>query len=422
MKRDVPKPILAQYEANKENFRSVLKDITERIKLGLGQLAAQKGTRAKVLDARVKRPGKIWKNASKAGIPKEEVFTKIEDILGIRIVCNNLSDIDEIIKMIRNRLGLLEIVDIKDMVSEPTVAGYRATHIRTKINPLSTPGENPIPCEIQIRTLSQDTWARLSRADLYGKKVSEKILTLTKALSKQLSAIDEIAQLVRDEFDKPAEKASDIEDSDHISPKKLALLYNQKYGENIRKWSLQNWVQNLDEAEVETIEEVKKLLDDQKLRDKLNKIANEIRGYLLENSEWVIYSAQVATETSRLMGIKSVRNDIQIQWDEIIAIARGEALSEMPDSIEDFLKNLKSGLVPTEALKELGGVEDCHRCGAEIIRTEQASIAILDYYDKDNTDLDENLENLFWDSGEDVESIDYSGFCQYCGYQMSKDD
>jgi hypothetical protein len=122
------------------------------------------------------------------------------------------------------------------------------------------------------------------------------------------------------------------------------------------------------------------------------------------------------------MGIQAVRKQIQDEWDEVVAVARREALSEMLDTIEEFMEMIQSGLVPSEALKELGGIENCHRCGAEIIRPEQAAIAVLDYYNKDDTDLDGDLWSLFWECGDEVESVDYSGFCQYCGYQMSKDD
>jgi len=262
------------------------------------------------------------------------------------------------------------------MVSEPTESGYRATHVRAKTSSLFD-NENPIPCEIQIRTLSQDTWARISRADLYGKNVPENILKLTKALSKQFSAIDEIAQLIRDELNKPAEKAEDIKDSDPISPARLALLYNQHYSEDIWEWTIQDWVKNLEEGEVENIKEVRELLDDQQLRDRLNKITNKIRGYSLKDSEWAVFSAQIAAETSKTMGIKAVRKRIKEQWDEIVEFARGEALSEMPDTIEEFIEMIESGSIPTEALKELGGIECCHRCGTEIIRPEQAELAVL---------------------------------------------
>ena len=45
-----------------------------------------------------------------------------------------------------------------------------------------------------------------------------------------------------------------------------------------------------------------------------------------------------------------------------------------------------------------------------------------EYYNKDNIDLEENLQSMFYDCGEEVESVDYSCICPYCAHQMSKDD
>ncbi|MCF6154542.1 MAG: hypothetical protein E3K36_04665 [Candidatus Brocadia sp.] len=100
-------------------------------------------------------------------MPVSEVFTRTEDLLGIRTVCNNLSDIDLLIEMIQHDLSTLKVLEIKDLVSSPSPTGYRAKHVRTLYNIFQSK-EQPIPCEIQIRTLAQDTWARLSREDLYG--------------------------------------------------------------------------------------------------------------------------------------------------------------------------------------------------------------------------------------------------------------
>jgi hypothetical protein len=47
--------------------------------------------------------------------------------------------------------------------------------------------------------------------------------------------------------------------------------------------------------------------------------------------------------------------------------------------------------------------------------------AVLEFYENPETDV--NLESLLWGSGiAEIESVDYCGACQYCGYQMSKDD
>ncbi len=339
MKKDAPKEFLEKYDQKLQTLESVLKNLKNFLNSRLGQLRKTEGTRARITDARIKRPAKIWKKAIKKGYSPSEAFEKIIDILGIRIVCNNLSDTQSVIEMLQIEGGVLVIKEIKDMVTKQMDDGYRAVHVRTIINPFYFRQTEKTPCEIQIRTLAQDTWARLSRADLYGKKSPQAIAGFTKALSKQLSAIDDMAQLIRNELDKPAERAKDIKDSDPVSPKRLALLYKQKYDDDLWKWSLYNWVSNLEEAEVETIKEVIDLIDDDKLRKELDDIAEHIRGHPLDNSEWVVYCAKVAAEISENTGIKAVEDDIEYEWDEISAIALRETL---PPTIEDFIEELES--------------------------------------------------------------------------------
>lgn len=61
-----------------------------------------------------------------------------------------------------------------------------------------------------------------------------------------------------------------------------------------------------------------------------------------------------------------VRKRVQEEWDEIVAVARHEVLSEMPDTLEKFVEMIESGSVPIEALVELGGVR-CDSGSATII-------------------------------------------------------
>ena len=218
--------------------------------------------------------------------------------------------------------------------------------------------------------------------------------------------------------------AEEIKDTDYITPQRLALLYKHKFGEDIYEWSLIDWVKHLEEAEANTIGDVCGSLEDTKIRATINKISNRIRGFDLEDLEWAVYSALVASESSAHQGVRTVQSKIQDKWDEIVTTARSEALSEMPETLEEFAKILEAGSVPVWALKELGGIQSCYRCGTDILRPEQAAEAVLDYYRNPDTELD--LKSLFEqvDSVDipEVESVDYSGACQYCGHKMSKDD
>ena len=419
MRRDVPGEFLKEYETKRAHLQEALSQITSLLTLRLGQLAARTGVRGRIADARVKRPVKLWRNAAKIGLSVSEVFTRTEDLIGIRMVCNNLSDIEPLVEMIRTDCSILAVLETKDMVSVPSHVGYRATHVRAKLWDLYAPGRTAIPCEIQIRTLAQDTWARLSRADLYGKDVPASIKKLAAALSTQLSAIDEIGQLIRDELNQSPPVAEKISDSDYVSPRRLALLYKGIYQEDLFEWSLIDWVRHLEEAEVETIGEVRTLLGEANIRRTLDKLAMRVRGFPLENSEWAVYSALVAGEASPKSGLEEVRKRVKDEWKEITAVARREILSELPDTLEGFIKELQSGTVPIDALRELGGIQSCSRCGTNILRPEQAAEAILDYYD--NPELDVDLEALFEEVPE-VESVDISGVCPYCAHQMLKSD
>jgi hypothetical protein len=106
-------------------------------------------------------------------------------------------------------------------------------------------------------------------------------------------------------------------------------------------------------------------------------------------------------------------------------ILKNQAMWEIrtrADTLEEFVEMLQSDSFPSDAIAELGGIHNCFRCGTDILIPKYAAEAVLEYYG--NPDVDVDLESLFErTTGEpEVESVDYSGACQYCGYQMSKDD
>lgn len=338
MKREIPREFLDKYNKLKESFQSELSELVDLLKLRLQQLKRTEGTRARIVDARVKRPAKIWKKSVRLGFSASNALNKIVDVLGIRIVCNNLSDTESVINMIKQEAYNIHINKINDMVANPREDGYRAIHLHTMINPFITNDQKKIPCEIQIRTLAQDMWGRLSRDDLYGCNPPELIAATSKAISKQLSAIDDMAQQIRNELNKPAEKAQDIKETDPLSPQRLALLFNHKYNDDIWQWSIYDWMSSLEEAEAENIRDVRELLDDDKLRQRLDETAEKIRGYPIEDSEWVVYSAMVAAEVDIESGIEAVKDRIEKEWDEITTIALRESL---PPTIEDFIDELE---------------------------------------------------------------------------------
>ena len=110
------------------------------------------------VSGRLKKPASILDKAGRKHIAPENIEKEIEDIAGIRILCQFVEDIQKVVDMVRVRTDMT-IVQEKDYVTNMKPSGYRSYHIIIKY-PLSTAlGPKEIFAEIQIRTNAMNFWA-----------------------------------------------------------------------------------------------------------------------------------------------------------------------------------------------------------------------------------------------------------------------
>lgn len=92
-------------------------------------------------------------------------FDEIRDIVGLRVICLFLSDIDRIAQIIRDSFSVLS-EDNKIEGSEVSSFGYMSVHfIAIMKEEYVGPRYDPVaklPFEIQIRTIAMDAWANVS--------------------------------------------------------------------------------------------------------------------------------------------------------------------------------------------------------------------------------------------------------------------
>ena len=123
----------------------------------------------------------------------ESALTKIFDAVGIRVVCAFISDV----YVIRDHLVQLpncELVKEKDYIKRAKDNGYRSYHMILKVW-----GE--VYVEIQLRTISQDTWAALEHHLYYKKeKMVDDVLIEAelKRCADELASTDLSMQTIRD--------------------------------------------------------------------------------------------------------------------------------------------------------------------------------------------------------------------------------
>lgn len=90
----------------------------------------------------------------------------VEDIAGIRIMCQFVEDIYIILDIIRKRTDMMVLYE-KDYIKNYKESGYRSYHIIIKYPINTTYFYKEILCEIQIRTLAMNFWATLEHSLKY---------------------------------------------------------------------------------------------------------------------------------------------------------------------------------------------------------------------------------------------------------------
>ncbi len=112
------------------------------------------------ISGRVKKPSSILAKAKRKHIPVERIEEEIEDIAGIRIICQFVEDIPKVISLIRRRDRMdLTIIEERDYITNTKESGYRSYHIIVRYPINSVDGYRELLAEIQIRTLAMNFWA-----------------------------------------------------------------------------------------------------------------------------------------------------------------------------------------------------------------------------------------------------------------------
>ena len=119
---------------------------------------------------RVKSITSILEKMKRKKIPFEEMEEQVEDIAGIRIICQFVEDIQRVSDLIAGRSDM-EIKCIKDYIAHQKESGYRSYHLVIYYHVETLNGPKKIQAEIQIRTMAMDFWAALEHQANYKKGI-----------------------------------------------------------------------------------------------------------------------------------------------------------------------------------------------------------------------------------------------------------
>ena len=126
-------------------------------------------------------------------VTTESALEKIYDAVGVRIVCAFVDDVFTIRDYIVNS-GRYEIIEEKDYINTAKPNGYRSYHMILRV-------DGKYHAEIQLRTISMDTWAALEHHLKYKKKIGARQKLIEEELKRcadELASTDLSMQTIRD--------------------------------------------------------------------------------------------------------------------------------------------------------------------------------------------------------------------------------
>ncbi|WP_328797675.1 GTP pyrophosphokinase family protein [Heyndrickxia sporothermodurans] len=112
---------------------------------------------------RVKPIASILDKATQKEIPLDQLETQMQDIAGLRMMCQFVDDIKKVVELLRMRNDF-KIIEERDYISNNKPSGYRSYHVVIEYPVQTIHGEKKILCEIQIRTLAMNFWATIEHS------------------------------------------------------------------------------------------------------------------------------------------------------------------------------------------------------------------------------------------------------------------
>lgn len=121
---------------------------------------------------RIKPLASIYDKTQEKGVPfepSEQLAKELQDIAGLRIMCQFVDDIATVTELIRQRNDM-KIIEEKDYISQSKPSGYRSHHMIIEYPVETIYGRKIVIAEIQIRTLAMNFWASIEHSLNYKYK------------------------------------------------------------------------------------------------------------------------------------------------------------------------------------------------------------------------------------------------------------
>ncbi len=157
-----------------ELFLAPYKQAVDELKIKLKGMRAQferqqDHSPIEFVTGRVKPIASILDKADQKNIPLDKLAEEMQDIAGLRMMCQFVDDIEQVVELLRKRNDF-KVVEERNYISHKKPSGYRSYHVVIEYPVQTIKGEQKILAEIQIRTLAMNFWATIEHSLNYKYK------------------------------------------------------------------------------------------------------------------------------------------------------------------------------------------------------------------------------------------------------------
>ena len=157
---------------------------------------------------RIKSPKSIINKLERKKLEKNiEGIKKLNDISGLRVICNYINDIHYIAQLLILQEDVV-LIKYNNYITYPKKNGYRSLHLIVTVPVYQNDLLINVPVEIQIRTIAMDCWASLEHELVYkeDKKANDEIKQRLKKCAEMMEKTDLEMQKIYMELNHPWQK------------------------------------------------------------------------------------------------------------------------------------------------------------------------------------------------------------------------
>ena len=187
---------LAPYEQAVDELKLKLKNLRKEFRI------EHRRAPIEFVTGRVKTRESILEKMEVRKIAPEDVLVGVQDIAGVRIMCQFVEDIYEVANILKNRQDF-KVLLIRDYIQNRKPSGYRSYHMVLEYPVQLASGEvKQLIVEVQIRTLAMNFWATIepSLNYKYQGEYPQEILERLERASEAAFRLDEEMSEIRDEI------------------------------------------------------------------------------------------------------------------------------------------------------------------------------------------------------------------------------